>query len=477
MLKVKRMRRSLIFFYAIICGVQFLIAQEGDHSDSINQYSIKAELGGIVTTTGEVPFWMLRNNSGRISEENANGLYQNLHFSGKNRLFKSFNIYSEAEFVASQSQDGVYGSLIQGNASIQNRFLNLTLGLQEEFFGFNDSTLSVGNIVYGNNARPIPKISLATNGWIKSPVLKKNLSFRAYLAHGWFEENRFQSGAYLHQKYFYLKADLIKNRLTLAAGLNHIAQWGGTNNDTGISQPTGLKNFFKIFIAASGGEDAVITDQQNALGNHLGSYDFNVGYKFGTFSLNGYWQFIFEDSSGLKPVKWRDGLYGLTIKADKFKIINRVNFEIVTTTSQDAVKDDGQGGTYLEPDNYMNNGIYADGWTFNNRVLGNAMFLLLDPEIQGTRRVQNMLGGWSIGFAGELYRTHYELKVTNFQNEGLILAPQDPPYELFSIDLKTSLRLNNGLDLGLWMNYQNDNFDQGDNFGLFLTVAKKLWLN
>lgn len=127
------------------------------------------------------------------------------------------------ELFSSASSQGAFGRIIQANAGLEVVDYILSAGLDEEIFGLNDSTLSLGALYYGNNALPIPKIRWQTNGWVDSPILSTVFSFKAYLAHGWMEKNRFQSSALLHQKYLYGRAQFFNKKLSLIAGLHHNA--------------------------------------------------------------------------------------------------------------------------------------------------------------------------------------------------------------------------------------------------------------
>lgn len=467
-------KRSTLILGLIVLFSFNSFAQNESEKDSTKSIVLNVKAGAIGAVDNEVPFWMLWNNSARIDKDYANGLYQDVHLKSTNQLFTNLILDWEVESVFSQSPNGIFGSLIQANIGASTNFLQLRAGMEEEFFGFNDRDLSVGNIVYSNNARPIPKVSISTNGWQKLPVIGKHFSFQAYLAHGWFEKNRYQSNAFLHQKYFYLKSSFFKDKLSLEGGVNHMAQWAGSNQSTESVQPSGFKNFGRIFMGSSGDESATISDQINALGNHLGSYDFNLSYNFKSLQFQAYTQFLFEDSSGLKPIKWDDGLYGISISSANFKWINKLVIEYWDTTDQDVTADNLLNG--FPANNYMNNGTYRSGWTYENRVIGNPMFILLNPDIDSNGRIKNMLTGWNFGIQGGFGQISYQLKYTEFKNTGRSREVLEPSLKMHSVDGKLNYIMPNELEIGLWMNYQKDNFDQGENFGMFLTLAKNLRL-
>lgn len=77
---------------------------------------------------------------------------------------------------------------------------------------------------------------------------------------GWFTDNIYTRGIMLHHKFGYVRLGG-KLPVHVQYGLEHVAQWGGTDPVTG-PLPHGLKNFGRIFLAKSGGEDASLSDQR-----------------------------------------------------------------------------------------------------------------------------------------------------------------------------------------------------------------------
>lgn len=440
--------------------------------DSVKVFQ-QAEVGfGLLATSPKaLPFWMKHNNSGRFTDAQAGALYSQLHYSGNSELAKWLKPSWEFEGLVSAGNNGSYASIIQANVSVGLPLVTISGGVDEEFFGLNDSTLSVGNLFYGNNARPIPKLRIQTNGWVASPVLSKLLSFKAYLAHGWFDSDRTQSKAFLHQKYLYGRMQLFNSRLSLVAGLNHSAQWGGQNLSQESFQPTGFKNYARIFLGMSGGGDALQTDQNNALGNHLGSYDLRGSYKFKNFTLANYWQFLWEDSSGLTPFNWRDGMVGLSLKLHQSGWVDRFVIEVVRTNDQDAYKVGEDGVPFIEPDHFFNNGVYNSGWTYGDRIIGSPMFLIFDVENSARNIVQNKINAFNIGIGGSFNALTYTLKYTDFKNNGTVFKPLETSLYVKVVDLNLQYSINKHSSLGLRANYQQSNFESGSNFGLHLSYS------
>lgn len=439
--------------------------ESADDTTQTVLHTLNTESGILISAKNRLPFWVKSSNSNRFTDESANSIYQILDYQGSYKLVDNLSLKWELESIVT-ARENIRGKFVQANISVQNNFLRIAGGFDEEFFGLNDSTLSIGNLVYGNNARPLPKISISTIGWKKSPLLGSALSFKAYLAHGKFEDNRFQKGAFLHQKYFYLRGNAFNERLSLIFGLNHSAQWGGSNSLNESVQPTGLKNYARIFLGSSGGEDALSTDQRNALGNHLGTYDIRGSYDFENFVLSNYWQFVWEDKSGLTPFNWRDGLMGTSVEFKKGGILQKFVFEIVRTNDQNAQKISKDGVSFLEPDNFFNNGVYKTGWSYHDSVIGNPMFLILNNESISGSRIKNSINAVNIGISGQYHKLEYRINYTDFQNKGTKRETIAPSIRLKSIDLNLQYSFNQKSSIGSRLNYQSANFETQRNFAL-----------
>ncbi len=456
------------FAYSSIYSQQFA-------SDSVQSvvHTLKSESGVLISAKNRLPFWLTANNSQRFTERSANSSYQILHYNANYQPTKNIALKWELESLLN-IRERINGRIIQANVSLESKLITIRGGYDEEFFGLNDSTLSIGNLVYGNNARPIPKISISTNGWQRSPFFGNHLSFQAYLAHGWFEQNRFQSGAFLHQKYFYFRFKAFKNRLSIIGGLNHNAQWGGSNSQSEVSQPKGIKNYLRIFMGTSGGNDADLIDRNNALGNHLGSSDMSIQYKFNKFSVRGYWQFLWDDKSGLVPFNWRDGMTGVSVELFESKLLNRVTFELIRTGDQNGNKTSKDGISFFEPDNFFNNGLYKTGWSYHNQVIGTPLFLILNDQSTSLSRIKNNVTAFNIGFSGRIKNLDYQINFVNLENKGTKREVISPSLKLKSVDILLGYGISKGSQLGSQISFQEASFGSLRNMGIQFFYKKNL---
>jgi hypothetical protein len=139
-------------------------------------------------------------------------------------------------------------------------FLNIQVGKLDEKFGNQDSSISSGGPLWSGNARPMPEISRSVPNYTAVPFTRGFIEFMGGISHGWFGDNRFVNGSWLHHKYFYIQAGG-KLPVHIHYGFHHFAQWGGVSADTAIGQmPHAFSDFIKVFYARQGGIDANISE-------------------------------------------------------------------------------------------------------------------------------------------------------------------------------------------------------------------------
>ena len=346
-------------------------------------YSI--ETGALMSAGKQTPFWLISNQFGMITPNKYNawirfGLMTNL--STERNIDYDYGL----DVIDRQSNRTNKLYLHQAYLRLKLYFVNFQAGSIEEKFGNQDSSLSSGGLLWSGNARPMPKVSVLVPDYTPVPFTRAYLEFRGGISHGWFGDNQFVKDTWLHHKYFYLQ---LGGRLPLHIhyGFHHFAQWGGESTDPAIGQlPRGFKDFIKVFFAKEGGENSPISEQENVLGNHLGSKNFGLDVDLSKVKTGVYWQTIFDDSSGRAYRNIKDGLWGIYIHTkDKDRLINGLVYEFINTTDQSGQYSSYwllNGIKYFYPvpggekhytegnDNYFNSNIYGSGWTFHDMVIG-----------------------------------------------------------------------------------------------------------
>lgn len=309
------------------------------------------------TSKSDTPHYMSANQWGNMGEKNVQAIsiidYRhqinnvNDYFSFEWGITAGFNINESSKLLLNQ----FYGQ-------INFKALTLYVGKKKQTVGSNPEELSSGSMVVSSNATPIPKINLGFFEYVTVPYTWDILQIKGNIAHGWFEGERKQDGVLLHEKSLYLRFNT-KTGLYPYVGFVHEAMWGGD----GLMSVT-WTNFIKTFFASNGGNDSLSTEQINALGNHLGIWDFGISGYYKSIDFQVYYEHYFEDFSGINFSNGLDGLWGLTLQPKNIKFINRFLFEYLKTDDQSSSKD--------EVDSYYFNSVYRSGWTNLYDIIGNS---------------------------------------------------------------------------------------------------------
>ena len=322
--------------------------------------------------SNKAPFWLISNQNGRYSTEDINSQL-NCHIQGTTRITSKVSLSYRVEALV--NNEDVYHNgfrFFQYYANINTAYLDIKIGKQyNEQLNF--ERLKSGQLLNSSNAEPIPKVQLKTPDYIPFLFIQDYFDFKAMMAHGWFESQRFVESPYLHEKYVYLK---VKNILPIEfyIGLQHAAMWGGNHPVYG-KLPDTWSVFKDIFLAKAGNDETspVAEEQENRTGNHIGMYDLGLNYKYNDYSFTIYRQVLFEDASGKSIQFFSDGLWGIEIKLNDDKaLLNGLVFEFIKTDYQSGPVHDLE----IEPrlfgkDNYFNNFLYTSGWSYYGFTIGN----------------------------------------------------------------------------------------------------------
>ena len=336
-----RLKRSNIKNYYILLLV--ILFTDLYSQDFANNYNLE------LNPNFSNQWWSQYNNYGQKPSKinfRYNGKYQ------KNNTNYYFLV------LASEDRVNISESFIKTQL-FNNTYLKIGRYYRDFSLYLNDN-LSSGSMLISNNAEPMPKLG------ILSSYNYKDLDFTFGIAHGSFQKSEIYTKApMLHEKFIYLNS--ISNDYEFGVGIVHEAMWGGGTEDFG-DFPNSFKDFLKVFIS----EDGPLLEGEphaNALGNHLGIWDFYYKRKRNNKELKLYYQHFFEDTSGLRFWNRLDGLWGIEF-SDHIKNTN-ILFEYLNTENQD------RDPPYVN-ENYYNHYQYHSGWSYKGYTLGNPFINHLD---------------------------------------------------------------------------------------------------
>lgn len=434
--------------------------------------------GGGAASIGETkPFWNISNQFGKYSLDPYEGIVgTKIEAIDSSGTFLSID-YGVELYNRLQRNEGFV--IHQGYLAVKSPLLMFWAGRKEEIIGSQDTLLSIGSTVWSRNARPMPKLALATPGYVDVPFTKGYVEVNGSLAHGWFEQDRYVKNVYLHQKHLHLRfgGDFFINA---SLGLIHFAQWGGNSPDPRFGDlPSDWDAYKRVFLAQSGDSSTVnINEVINKLGNHLGARVYRVEINTNNLDLGFYYQTIFEDGSGFAHEFYRDGLSGFSLKTkDSERYVNHFIFEFLHTTWQSGPIPTLPGVIKKkENDNYFGNYIYRSGWTYHKMILGTPLITSPILNEDGSERILNSrVQAFHLGIGGMLMKLNYYSFFTYSINKGTYMIPIDPQKNQFSWYFETTIpSIWLGIDLNIMLAADFGNM-YGNNLGVNFIFSKRIF--
>lgn len=407
-----------------------------------------AEIGTILSTNGETPFWLRANQYGIVPSQSPILTVRGAINSDYKKAITKEDQYKLSKF------DWGYGLNVVGNVGKQNQVLipeayvkakygafEIYAGRRKEIVGLVDTTLSSGSYIWSGNALPMPKVQISTPNFVPLGFTKGFLSFKGSYAHGWFENTRTDvKNFYLHQKSFYFRLGKPDWKFHFYGGFNHQVQWGGELlypdplNQSAINGKVGssFSDYVNIVTGRSlatvgdttknGGNDAF-----NRSGNHLGTID--LGFEINTSKVNIllYRQNIYEDGSLAYLSNLTDGLNGIAVNVkktsdSKFRL-QKIVVEYLNTTSQGGGLGSKETDARLRgQDDYFNNGVYRNGWIYNHQTIGTPFINQYENSTIGNI-TNNRVESYYVGINMNAFEIPLNFRLSHTNNYGTYSNP------------------------------------------------------
>ena len=397
-----------------------------------NGFYGKISAAGIAHREEGNPFWIYANQFGRLDKETS--------------LWGLAEIGYRTQFNSNNSLQ-ITGGLLAGNGQKNNIFvdqlyarymhknLRLDVGAWHRETLLQNLSAVGGDILWSGNARALQGAEIQ---FLKGAHVFDWLTFNGKLGHYLLGDDRYVKNAQVHYKNLQLHIRF-SQRDKLSLQLSHYAQFGGTSPTFG-KQPSGFLDYLKIFMGSNGGTGATESDQANALGNHLGSYNITYNMHRSDFELQLYHQTIFEDTSGRELRNFPDGVWGVFYRPKKPSFFNALLYEFVQTVSQSGKFVPPPNGNFRGGDNYFGNSIYQSGWTYKNNIIG-LPFIISQEDGTGIKINRSFVH--HLGIAGSLKAINYTLKSSFVRNLGTYNNPIQPRenafYSYLGLDYPTAI--------------------------------------
>lgn len=517
-------RVFLILFFGIVSAVSF--AQYPLHYD--------VSFNGIFAETDEVPYQLASNRHGVVSPDGSNGwarvgLFRNWDTSSRfsyafgidlaggfaqtstmlrTSLQDSFDSYSD-EFRRDVHLSKMRFWIQQAYADIKYRSIFLSVGSKEYTGEITNFLLSSGDLIWSGNARPIPQIRAGfwdfvnipfTNGWVQ---IKGDIAYGIFTDDNYlksrFNYDGYSQSAYslsfvttntlYHQKRVYFRSH--KDRpFVVTIGAEIGTQFAGdyrsyTNGRimNEILSPVRFKDFLRVIIPTSGDGDTNLGDQLYKYGNHVGMWSLMAEYHFKDKSkIKAYFEWPFEDASGMGKLNGWDGLWGIEYNTGKKNLLSGAVLEYLDFTNQSgpihwAPAD--HENTSLQAhatgsDDYYNNFFY-NGWAHYGMSMGSPMAKSPAYNRDGYMRfTDNRIRGFHLGFNG-YFRPNWNYRVLSSWRKswGTFFVPLAKPSTATSIMIESSYSFPSVRGLSVTLQLAQDwGTMYGKNSGIMIGVRR-----
>ncbi len=371
----------------------------------------------------------------------------------------------------------------------------LTVGLKEHESPLLNQELSSGDLVQSGNARPIPEVRVGfidfqnipfTNGWVQ---IQGEIGYGKYTDNGWqkshysyYNSHVNLGGWYNYKRCFFRTKPSMPFSVTV--GLQAAAQFAGITywyDNKGKLYQTDNMSFKLIDLV-----DMLVIRPGDMYwkGNHVGAWDFNARYLFSSgHQLKAYFQWLWEDGSGIGKLNGWDGLWGLEWNAPQPGPVSSAVVEVMTFMNQSGPlhydPEDISGATMNNgnadgADNYYNNTWY-NGYANYGMGIGSPMFPSPIYNLDGytTAYVDNRFWGVSAGLNG-LITSGLEYRVLGSYRRffGTHFVPRSNPVHNVSamIEADWSIRQVPGLSLKAQVAFDSGNSPYGNQTGALVGI-------
>lgn len=444
------------------------------------------EYGATVHTGDNTPLWQMSNLQGLASLDNSTYIRGGVFYHDQ---WGKWTVSGGLDLVAAA---GFNSGIQQAYADFRYKWLGIFAGSKEMTAPLINSRLSSGELTWSGNSKPIPQIMIGIPEYL---YLLPRLAIKGEISYGWFTDSNWMEahtnlaagGWYTknikyHHKEGFVRIGVPGGKWQLDFGMTLDTQFGGQMvTASGVTDlGNSLKDYFRIFIPGSAGEDKPVNDALFYQGNFVGTEQIRGTYRGKEVAVSLYLDNYFEDFSAMGKQNGWDGLWGLELKFKRFRPINNIVLEYLQTTNQSGplhgLHEPEEGPVHKTggSDNYYNNGLYP-GWAHWGMANGNPLLRSPIYNENGTLSFKyNRVKAVHLGWSGEISdEWEYMAKLTMNRTWGTHGAPTLDILENFSAYAAFQYR---PAKLKTWAFHASLGLDTGDiygdNFGFQLKVRK-----
>lgn len=378
---------------------------------------------------------------------------------------------------------------------IKYRGVFLQVGMKDYSPALVNSRLSSGDLIESGNSRSIPGVRAGfvdfqnipfTNGWVQ---IQGELAYAKSTDNDWQKNHYNYYNQHLNLGWWYnYKRCFFRTKpempLSVTVGMQAAAQFAG---ETWWYRKGKVWRHENHDLQARDFLDMLILKQGDEYwkGNHVGSWDLQARYRFHNGSeLKAYFQWLWEDGSGIGKLNGMDGLWGLEWRSTHSGFISGAVIEFMTYMNQSGpihYDYDDHAGTDLVTDrasgrdDYYNNAWY-NGYALYGMSIGSPMFVAPIYNTNGatTTFLQNRFWGIHAALEGNLSSTFTYRAMASYRRFfGTLQVPALHTSHDVSAMVETSWALQQvpGLRVNAQVAIDAGNSPYGNTFGALVGVT------
>lgn len=404
-----------------------------------------------------------------------------------------YNVANASWFSHAAAPSRVWLQQLWGE--VKYRAVFLQAGLRDFTPALVNGRLSSGDLIESGNSRNIPGARAGFIDFQNIPFTKGWVQIQGELAYGKSTDNDWQKDRYNYYNrhlnlgwwynykrcFFRTKPDM---PLSVTVGMQAAAQFAG---QTWWYRRGEVWRYVDMKLKARDFLDMVVLREGDEYwkGNHVGSWDFQARYRLRNGSeLKAYFQWLWEDGSGIGKLNGMDGLWGLEWKPARRGFISGAVLEFMTYMNQGGPihydYDDHEGTDLITDrstgrDDYYNNNWY-NGYALYGMSIGSPMFIspLYNTNGVTTTFTDNRFWGIHAAMEGDLSPTlSYRVMASYRRFFGTLQVPALHTSHDVSAMLETSWAMPSvpGLKINAQVAMDAGNSAYGNTFGALIGVS------
>lgn len=406
--------------------------------------------------------------------------------------YERFNVTDKTWYTHAESPARVWLQQLWGEVKYRGVFLSV--GMRDFTPALVNRRLSSGDLIESGNSRNIPGARAGfvdfqnipfTNGWVQ---IQGEIAYGKATDNDWQKKHYNYYNEHLNLGWWYnYKRCFFRTKpsqpFSVTVGMQAAAQFAGETywyRDGKVWRYSDKKLQIRDFL------DMMILREGDDYwkGNHLGSWDFQARYRFRNGSeVKAYFQWLWEDGSGIGKLNGMDGLWGIEWKPARRGVVSGAVLEVMTYMNQGGpihYDYDDHHGTNLNKhraegrDNYYNN-LWYNGYALYGMSIGSPMFIapVFNTDGATTTFLNNRFWGIHAAIEGDVLPTlSYRAMASYRRFYGRLAAPAVKTTHDFSAMVEASWRLPQvpGLTLNAQIAFDCGNSTYGNNFGALISV-------